>query len=333
MSMSGLMPRSASRLALPTVVLLVSTRASSASSLRCPCSSLQTRRTVSCARRGSGWGRTGRSGGSGGSAVGVPLREVLAHVLVAVQAVVARPERLLHAPAARRHRLGCVPGHPGAAHGPGREVELVDAAHPVVLLAFAMRADQRLRRQAPVHVIQRLVQLLACVHIAGRRRDRGQPGQRPARRCRARAARGARSVRGHGQAVRHGFEPSFERGAAAVRHTLASSRAVSLWVTEGHSRVSHEGPRSLRLAVTAARQDASQTRLRASGATGRYSRPHQLARARSAPQRRPVDGALSVWRQIQLPATHSGRESSIVDPMRLADWPMAYIGDMVPLAL
>jgi hypothetical protein len=30
---------------------------------------------------------------------------------------------------------------------------------------------------------------------------------------------------------------------------------------------------------------------------------------------------------------HSGRESSIVDPMRLADWPMAYIGDMVPLAL
>ena len=29
----------------------------------------------------------------------------------------------------------------------------------------------------------------------------------------------------------------------------------------------------------------------------------------------------------------AGRESSIVDPMRLADWPMAYIGDMVPLAL
>jgi hypothetical protein len=33
------------------------------------------------------------------------------------------------------------------------------------------------------------------------------------------------------------------------------------------------------------------------------------------------------------PTNHSGRESSIVDPMRLADWPMAYIGDMVPLAL
>jgi hypothetical protein len=32
-------------------------------------------------------------------------------------------------------------------------------------------------------------------------------------------------------------------------------------------------------------------------------------------------------------SSHSGRESSIVDPMRLADWPMAYIGDMVPLAL
>jgi hypothetical protein len=37
-------------------------------------------------------------------------------------------------------------------------------------------------------------------------------------------------------------------------------------------------------------------------------------------------------RCVPLPL-HSGRESSIVDPMRLADWPMAYIGDMVPLAL
>jgi hypothetical protein len=35
----------------------------------------------------------------------------------------------------------------------------------------------------------------------------------------------------------------------------------------------------------------------------------------------------------QIGKIHSGRESSIVDPMRLADWPMAYIGDMVPLAL